>query len=55
MLKMWRKISVQFNKVNIILQKSDLNLSVAAKLYQTLIAFLEKFDEQFEFYGPAAK
>lgn len=48
MLKIWRIILNQFNRVNQILQRSDLNLSVATKLYKSFIAFLEKIHEQFD-------
>lgn len=48
MLKIWRKVLNQFQRVNLTLQKSDLNLSVTVKLYRFLILFLEKFDEQYD-------
>lgn len=48
MLKTWKIILSQFNKVNQKWQAKDLNLSVTAKLYKSLIGFLENFHEQFD-------
>lgn len=48
MLKIWRIILGQFERVNRALQKSDLNLSVTSKLYKSLISFLEQLPEQYD-------
>lgn len=51
MLKIWYAILAKFEKVNKLLQKSDLNLSVAVRLYHSLISHCEdlktRFDEFF--------
>lgn len=48
MLKVWKIVLSQFNRVNRKLQAKDLNLSVTAKLYKSLIAFLLNSHEQFD-------
>lgn len=52
MLKMWNSILEKFNVTNRTLQKSDLNLSVAAEMYRSTIAHMEclkdRFDEFFQ-------
>lgn len=55
MLKIWHAILVKFNTVNHMLQKSDLNLSVTVKLYQTLINYTEDLKNQFDKYFDDAK
>lgn len=47
MLVIWKRILSEFNRVNIILQKSDMDLSVSVKLYKSLISFLEDLKKEF--------
>lgn len=55
MLKVWHAILVKFDKVNHMLQKSDLNLSVTVKLYETLINHVEGLSSKFEDFFNDAK
>lgn len=48
MLKIWRTILSHFQRVNVFLQKSDMNLSVAAKSYNSLISLMEKIGDQYD-------
>lgn len=48
MLKLWHAILSKFNKVNITLQKADLDLSVTVKLFQSLVNYLENFKCEFD-------
>jgi hypothetical protein len=48
MLKIWKVVLGQFNRVNRTLQKSDLNLSVTVKLFESLISFLENIGGQYD-------
>lgn len=47
MLKIWYAILSQFNKANLLLQKPNLNLSVAVQLYKGLINHLNDLKDQF--------
>lgn len=54
MLKIWYAILIKFEHVNKMLQKSDLNLSVAVQLYQSLIKHCEDLKSRFaEFFDDA--
>lgn len=55
MLKIWYAILVKFNMVNRTLQKSDLNISVAAQLYQSLVNHVETLKSQFDSFFNDAK
>lgn len=55
MLKIWYAILIKFEKVNRILQKSDLNLSVATQLYESLISHVESLESQFDDFFNDAK
>lgn len=48
LLKIWRKLFIQFERVNKSLQSSNLNLQVTHNLYKSLIQYLENCDEEFE-------
>lgn len=55
MLKIWYAILVKFEMVNKTLQKSDLDLSVAVKLYKSLICHCENLITQFDDFFYEAK
>lgn len=55
MLKIWHAVLVKFEKVNRMLQKSDLNFSVAAQLYRGLVSHTEEMKTQFDQFFDVAK
>lgn len=55
MLKIWYAILIKFEQVNKMLQKSDLNLSVAVRLYQSLMDHCEELKDRFEDFFNDAK
>lgn len=55
MLKMWNNILAKFNVTNRTLQKSDLNLSVAAEMYRSTIAHMESLKDRFDEFFQDAK
>lgn len=46
MLKIWHAILRKFQMVNLSLQKTDINLSVASQLYRTLVSHCESLKDQ---------
>lgn len=55
MLKIWYSILVKFERANITLQKSDLNLSVAVQIYQSLVDHCEGLKDRFYDFFQDAK
>lgn len=55
MLKIWNEILEKFNTVSRSLQKSDLNLSVVAELYQSTIAHVKSLKNRFKDFFQEAK
>lgn len=55
MLKIWYAILIKFEKINKMLQSSDLNLSVAVQLYQSLIQHYEELKTRFDDFFNDAK
>lgn len=48
MLILWKNILSQFNRINLALQKSNLTLSVADNLYQSLIDYMENLKTEHD-------
>lgn len=55
MLKIWYAILKQFERVSKILQKSDLNVSIAVRLYRGLISYCEGVKDKFQVFFDDAK
>lgn len=53
MLKIWNEIIVKFERANKTLQNLDLNLSMAVKIYQSLVGHCEDLEDRFNDFQDA--